>query len=402
MQRPSSVRSISRPTSLTTTFRGPTGTFVACAVVVLVSLATWWTRLDGPIDLRWDGGAYYILGTSLADGHGYRLLSEPGGIESSLHPPLLPFLVAASERVLGSSDPLEVGHVLRLMMVACSAAYAVATYLLLGAYLPRAYALAATLLGILLPQTVYFSDSFYAEPFFGLFSILFFIFYRHRERTVHFLLAGLCAVLAYEARSAGIALLAAWVIDSLIRKDFKRGAAALAISLIAVLSWLGWIRSVESSPEYRHPAYAYQTAPYLYFNVSYARNMMTLQDPSAPELGPLTPRALAGRVWGNVGALPVAVGRAVSGWETPSWQALPLAMLVFAGTIVMARRRRHLMLLYLALSLAAVCSTPFQKAVRSLPLAARIHSPRWPCSRRRCCLAPSRAPCFHRSVAHSR
>ena len=81
MQRPSSVRSISRPTSLTTTFRGPTGTFVACVVVVLVSLATWWARLDGPIDLRWDGGAYYILGTSLADGHGYRLLSEPGGID---------------------------------------------------------------------------------------------------------------------------------------------------------------------------------------------------------------------------------------------------------------------------------------------------------------------------------
>jgi hypothetical protein len=75
----------------------------------------------------------------------------------------------------------------------------------------------------------------------------------------------------------------------------------------------------------------------------------------------LTPRALAGRVWGNIGALPGAVGRAVSGWAAPSWLALPLALLVFAGTIVMARRRRHLMLLYVALSLAAVCSTPFQK-----------------------------------------
>jgi hypothetical protein len=75
----------------------------------------------------------------------------------------------------------------------------------------------------------------------------------------------------------------------------------------------------------------------------------------------LTPRALAGRVWGNLGALPGAVGRAVSGWAAPSWLALPLALLVFAGTIVMARRRRHLMLLYVALSLAAVCSTPFHK-----------------------------------------
>ena len=72
---------------------------VACLVVALVAAATWWPRIDGPIDLRFDAGAYYILGTSLARGEGYRMLSEPGEIPSSLHPPLVPALVAAHQLV---------------------------------------------------------------------------------------------------------------------------------------------------------------------------------------------------------------------------------------------------------------------------------------------------------------
>ena len=42
------------------------------AVVVLLAIILWAPRLSGPIDLRWDGGVYYLLGTSLATGHGYR------------------------------------------------------------------------------------------------------------------------------------------------------------------------------------------------------------------------------------------------------------------------------------------------------------------------------------------
>jgi len=39
-------------------------------------------RLVGPIDVQWDAGVYHILGTSLAEGHGYRILSEPGAAEA--------------------------------------------------------------------------------------------------------------------------------------------------------------------------------------------------------------------------------------------------------------------------------------------------------------------------------
>ena len=336
-------------------------TIVTCLVIGCVAIASWWPRAGGPIDLRWDGGAYYLLGTSLASGEGYRLLSEPGNPESSLHPPFLPALVAAYQTVLQTSDPVAVGHALRLTAALVSAAYAVAIFVLLAAYIPRAYAMVAAVIAVFQPQYAYFSDSLYAETFFGLFTVLFFIFQRYRKSPACFLLCGVCAVLAYEARTAGIALLAAWVAESLLRRDYKRAAIAFVISIVPIVSWVGWIKAVESSPEYQQPDYAYQRAPYVYFNVSYARNILTFADPSTPELGPLTTPLLLDRVWSNVKALPVSIGQAVSGWAAPRRVALPLAFLVLLGMALQASRKQYLMLMYVALSLAAVCVTPFQK-----------------------------------------
>src|ERR1043166_8103715 len=71
-------------------------------VVLAVALILWTPRLSGPIDLRWDAGVYYVLGTSLATGHGYRILIEPGSPEALQYPPLLPGIVAVCERALGS------------------------------------------------------------------------------------------------------------------------------------------------------------------------------------------------------------------------------------------------------------------------------------------------------------
>jgi hypothetical protein len=211
------------------------------------------------------------------------------------------------------------------------------------------------------PEYIYFSDSLYAETFFGLFTIVFFLLQRHSKNTVYFLLSGVCAVLAYAVRTAGIALLAAWVADNLLRRNFRRMLIALAISILPILSWIGWIAAVESSPEYQQPAYAYQTAPYLYFNVSYARNMLTLVDPFHPELGPLTARALLRRVWANVQVLPSSIGQAVSSWAAPPYVSLPLAALVVMGLLLQVARKQYLMLLYVILSLGVVCLTPFPR-----------------------------------------
>ena len=80
--------------------------FLFCLLVGVAALASWAPRGGGPIDLRWDGGAYYILGTSLAEGDGYRIRSEPGGLPSSLHPPLVPAFVALHELALQTTDPV--------------------------------------------------------------------------------------------------------------------------------------------------------------------------------------------------------------------------------------------------------------------------------------------------------
>src|SRR3972149_7581247 len=88
------------------------------AVIVLVLIAIvvvfWLPRLNGPIDLRWDAGVYYVLGTSIAEGKGYRLLNEPGEIEAVQYPPLLPLIATAHQGVREKSDPDIIGRWVRL------------------------------------------------------------------------------------------------------------------------------------------------------------------------------------------------------------------------------------------------------------------------------------------------
>ena len=98
----------------------------------------------------------------------------------------------------------------------------IAVFLLLSASLPLALAAGVTLVAVVQPQYVFFSDTLFAEGLFGLLTVLFFVVRKWRRDTVGFALCGVCVVLAYEARTAGMALLAAWVVDHVLRKE--RGA----------------------------------------------------------------------------------------------------------------------------------------------------------------------------------
>jgi hypothetical protein len=314
--------------------------------------------MSGPIDLRWDAGAYYILGTSLADGKGYRLQSEPGNIPSGMHAPFLPALVALHELALRTSDPALVGPALRLTTIAFSVAYAIAVFLLLKAYIPWPWAAAVPILGVFQPQYVFYSDLLFPETFFGLFTVIFFILQRNRASFASFLLAGLFAALAFSARTTGVALLVAWVADTILRREYRRLPLVLLMAATPVIAWMAWMKTAESSSEYQSPAYAYQTAPYVWFNVSYSKNIFTLKDPKNPQSGPLTRDALVDRVTTNLRELPVRIGESVSSWQAPR-RAIFLALLVFAGVIVLVAQRQFLIVGYLALSIAAVVLTPF-------------------------------------------
>ena len=339
---------------------GTRGTLVACLFIAIVTVLSWLPRTSGPIDLRWDGGAYFIIGTSLAEGKGYRLQSEPGNFPSSVHAPFVPALVAAHEAVLGSSDPVVVGSALRVTTIAYSVAYAIAVFLLLRAYLPWPLALVAPLLAVFQPQYAYFSDELYAENFFGLFTVVFFILQRNRASLASFLWAGVFAALAYGARSVGIALLVAWVAETVLRRDFRRLPLVLVLVTVPVLAWMTWIKTAESSPEYQHPAYAYQTAPYVYFNVSYAKNILTLNDPFNPQLGTLTREGLVKRVATNLRELPIRVGQSLSSWVAPVGFSVFLGVLSMAGLVALLIRGQSIIVGYVVLSLAATVLTPFR------------------------------------------
>jgi len=361
---------------------------LCCGALLLVCLAVWIPRLTGPINFRWDASTYYILGTALAEGHGYRLLSEPGEIHAVQYPPLLPIIVAAHQRIMGTSDYFTVGCVLRL------------TYLLLcGLFLLMAYGWArrllsplyALLVGIItalsFSSLIAPSDVLYAEMPFAVVAMAFLLCQQKSDRPFFAVATGVLASAAYLLRTAGLALLLAWVAESLIRRRFRQAAVRMAVSALPILLWQGYVWRVTRSYEYRHPTYSYQRADYYYPNVTYGENSR-LVDPFSPELGRVRLRDLSGRLVRNVAAVPVALGESaiVPKWFAPSlstqlhkglrvplsdnWRKLTsvalrcglfgAGLLALAGAVLLANGRHWFLSLYFGITLATIVVTPWQ------------------------------------------
>src|ERR671921_730146 len=151
--------------------RHPSGAHLA--VLFGLSLALWLPRLRGPLDLRYDAGVYYVLGTSLAEGKGYRILSEPGAIQAVQYPPLLPALVAVHQRLVGTNDPAVVGHWLRVTYAVMFLGYILGVYYLAARFLPAGFAFLAALITLLQVHTTWMSDLLFSEIPFALTTVLF-------------------------------------------------------------------------------------------------------------------------------------------------------------------------------------------------------------------------------------
>jgi hypothetical protein len=353
---------------------------VHMAVLIALVLVSWIPRLGGPIDLRGDGGIYYILGTSLAEGKGYRLLNEPGEIEVIQYPPVLPLIVAAHQRILGTSDVLIVGPWLRVFYLVLYVGFTVAVYWLARLYLSPVYALLAASVCMLDVNIYYLSDLLYTELPFALLATVFAITNRQSHRIAYSLWPALLGIAAYLLRTAGIALLAAWVVESLLHGRSKQMVWRLAVALVPILLWQSYIAQVKDSQQYRQPAYAYQRAPYQYANVAYAENMLLIK-PFRPELGQATAGDLADRLTRNLTAMPSALGESLSApiwfWELPLrvlnahmgapvlplWPVLiPLILLgclMLAGMVLLSIKQEWFIPLYCAASLGLIALTPF-------------------------------------------
>jgi hypothetical protein len=358
--------------------------FLLALSIVIVAL--WIPRSAGPLDLRWDGAVYYVLGTSIAEGKGYRLLHEPGEIEAIQYPPLLPLLAAIPQTVLGTTDPVIVGRWLKLLFFCFHAALVLATYFMLTRFLTRWVAFWGALALLLNVQVTFHSNLFFAEMPFGLATVLFVLCNRRNSNRVHETLAAVFAVTAFLLRAAGVALFAAWVAESLAQKQFKRAAVRLLISAIPVLCWNAYVWHVERSPSYTTPAYAYQRAPYLNYNVSYATNL-SLVDADSPGSSNASARQLAQRFWQNFIGMGATLGEAVSDsrgyWQyrlTLGVQRFPLVKaitrrlsyiplillggLVLGGIAVLIRRGEVFIPVYIVMSVVLLCATPWPEQFR--------------------------------------
>jgi hypothetical protein len=360
------------------------------AAVFAIVFVLWMPRLSGPIDLRWDAGVYYLLGTSLATGQGYRILSEPGAPEAVQYPPLLPAVVALYERALGSTDPAVVAPWLRKTYFAIFIAYALAVIALAKRYLRPWLALVAATLCLLQIMTIFLSDLLFAELPFALISVLFALVTIGRRlspfpllrETVLFVLAAAGFLL----RTAGIVLFAAWVIEAVVQRRWQLALVRLLLAVVPILAWQANVVRVHKSQEYTHPPYAYQRAAYQNYNVTYSENI-SLVDPFRPERGLADRGALTKRLLANFANVPAELGGAVStvngywrmflrdlGYYLRGIMVVPrsvtwapifgIAALVSGGFIIFLVHRDWIMVIIPLLSIALVCLTPWPEEFR--------------------------------------
>ncbi|MDQ3118696.1 MAG: hypothetical protein M3Q89_03890 [Verrucomicrobiota bacterium] len=363
------------------------------AVVVVIALLLFAPRFSGPIDLRYDAGVYYLLGTSLAKGEGYRIPSEPGSPQALQYPPLLPAFVALHQVVLRTTDPAVVAPWLRTSYIAMFAFFAVAILTLARKFLRPAAAVAATALSLLHVMTFFMSDLLFAELPFALAAVGFALVANKEPLKSRLwpreLAAYALAAASFLLRTAGLALFVAWVFDALIRRRWRLALVRAAMAFVVVALWQGYVERVRTSNEYLHPAYEYQRASYQFYNVSYAENV-ALTDPFRPELGRASIKKLVGRLATNLCSMPAAVGEALSTkdgyWREAlrrfeeAFRRLPpggsdfipiipenivlvpiyaFGMLVVAGLIAFVRRGNWLIPIIVLGSLGLICTTPW-------------------------------------------
>jgi hypothetical protein len=369
----------------------PAARWWSLAVVVILAAVLWILRLSGSIDLRYDAGVYYVLGTSLAAGDGYRITSEPGSPAAIQYPPGLPMIVALHQRALGTSDPAIVGPWLRKTYAVMFVAFAVSMLLLARSFVSPLWAVIATGLCLLQADTTLVSDLLFAELPLALVSMLLAVMLTRnwlKDRPVAREVLGFTlASLAFSLRVAGLVVLVAWALEPFKRRERRLAAIRAVFAAMPMMLWQAYVTHVRASEEYQHPVYAYQRAPYQFYNVTYGDNM-SLNRPFRPELGRADRHAIIARVRENLGQLPLNIGEMVSE-SSGMWMAgyyashlrshflkptaaqivvvaevVTLAALAVGGLAVLVRRGAWFTVAFTVGSIALVIITPWTNQFR--------------------------------------
>ena len=250
MQRTSAPPDIvcdeSRSFGVIASIRRSASKFRSEALIIIIAVSLWLPRLSGPIDLRYDASVYYLLGTSLAAGKGYRIESEPGSPQALQYPPLLPAIIAAYQKALGTSDPAIVAGWLRRSYALLFVIYALAALALAKQFLSPGLAVVTVALCLFHHQSIFLCDLLFAELPFALIAIVFVLVGRFRSSSDHWLAelgSFALATAGFLLRTVGLAMLVAWTFESATRWKWRRAFARAAVALIPVLAWQAYVFS---------------------------------------------------------------------------------------------------------------------------------------------------------------
>lgn len=211
-------------------------------LIALALLSLWFAGLyswsfDAKIDLNGDNVAYIALGKSLAQGSGYRIISEPNAPLDNHFPPGYPFLLSLLMRISDSLTFLKVANGLLFLL-------ALFLFYLLLRQLQWPFLLSlgtAMLLGanshLLRYSTIVMSEI----PFLTCSIALFYLFSLSPQelswKTPRFGAILLLVVAAIYLRTAGIALLFGVLFHLILSKQWKSGGILLLGSLLLLLPW---------------------------------------------------------------------------------------------------------------------------------------------------------------------
>jgi hypothetical protein len=249
------------------------------------------------------------------------------------------------------------------------------------------FAVAAVAFTLLQPNTIYLSDLLYTEIPFALITVVFVLVaverpfspangcsrpaagqgseedgpqgrgYRAWRPWIREAVSFMVAAAGFLLRTLGIALLAAWVLEAVVRRRWRLALARALLAILPIIAWQAYVVRVSHSYEYMHPAYAYQRAPYQAWNVTYAESLRWLMNSSHRDSRHMRPMSLTKRLQENTRRLIESTGEAIS--PTGVVPAFVLLALAVVGLAMLVRRRAWMMVFIVLTSLAIIWPWPW-------------------------------------------
>jgi hypothetical protein len=209
------------------------------------------------IGLYHDDGIYVATAKSLAEGHGYRIDSDPETLAQTKYPPLLPLVLSVIWRIVPKFP--ENAPLLKLVSLASLLAWAGTCYCFFTRCIRVSRPAALWLLiAVLLNEWSLFcasailTEHLYSALALGSLMILI------RMESKFVIWAGILAGLAYLTRTTGCAVIAAGLVALVFQKRWKHAALFGTFALPFVAGWLLWQHANAVVPG--NPIEAYYTA----------------------------------------------------------------------------------------------------------------------------------------------